>query len=334
MKRIFFAGKHFGTDGPSEVNKSYVKHLHDRVLHLTMANPLLQFMEIIIKFIFSRVIIFSGIRNIDHILLPLCRLFHKRILFIMHGCLEYENGANHYYNPRGERNEALMLRDTHQILCVSEPFRRWVVARYPEYVTKTATLTNGINWEMMSSSANGSQCRDKQRIILIGGGRITKHNIDVCRAVEMLNNMVDKQYHIDVYGPYYDNDDSNAISRMPYTTWHGLVSHETLLQAMQGAALFIQNSSFEPFSLGVVEALVCGCNVLLSVNVGARDVIPGITEKDLITDPTNLKELAQKIEWVTKVGNNQRLLSSIDCKATSCETVAEKLYQIAVKMCK
>lgn len=334
MKRIFFAGNPFGAGGPCEVNKAYVRHLHGRVLHLNMSHPLLQFPEILLKLLFARVIIFSGIRNIDHLLLPLCRLFHKRILFIMHGCLSYENEVNHYHNPRGDHNEAMMLRDAHQILCVSEPFRGWVSARYPQFASKTATLTNGINWEMLSSSVAGSQQQDKWRIILIGGGRITKHNIDVCRTVGMLNDMGGMLYHIDVYGPYYDNDESEVIAKMPYVTWHGLVTHEALLQAMQGAALFIQNSSFEPFSLGVVEALVCGCNVLLSVNVGARDVIPGIIEEDLITDPANLKELAQKIEWVTKVGNNQRLLSSIDCKATSCETVAEKLYQIAVKMCK
>lgn len=329
MRRIFFAGNHFGEGGPCEVNKAYISHLRGRMLYLTMSAPLLQFLEIIIKIMYCRVVIFSGIRNIDHLVLPLCRLMHKRILFIMHGCLEYENGVNHYHNPRGECNEVLMLNNAHRILCVSEPYRQWVSARYPQYAEKTVTLTNGINWAMYDATENCSSYRDPHRIILLGGGRVTKHNLEVCRAVEVLNARCEEKFHIDIYGSYYNNDDSEAIAHMPYITWCGTVSHETLLQAMSGAALFIQNSSFEPFSLGVVEALACGCNLLVSVNVGAIDVIPGITDDDLIKDPTDLHELSLKITHVMKNGNNQRLLSSINKQFTSCEYAADALFKMA-----
>lgn len=327
---FFFAGNPFGSGGPCEVNKSYVRHLHGRVSHLTMAHPIQQFLEIIFKLLTCRVIIFSGVRSIDHLLLPLCRLFHKRILFIMHGCMDYENAVNHYPNARGERNEAMMLRDAQQILCVSEPFRRWVAARYPQYASKTATLTNGINWETLSPACRHSQQRDSRRIILLGGGRITKHNLEVCQAVEMVNKTLDEPFHIDIYGPYYDNDASAVLQTMPYTTWHGSVSHEALLQAMSGAALFIQNSGFEPFSLGVVEALVSGCNILVSQHVGAIDILPGITEDDIIQNPLDIQELSEKIQKQLHVSNNTRLLSSIDRGATSSFTAAERLYQIAL----
>ena len=328
--RIFFAGNPFGNGGPWEVNKTYVKHLHGRVSHLTMSHPLLQFPEILLKLLFARVVIFSGVRNIDHLLLPLCRFFHKRMLFIMHGCMAYENEVNRYPNPRGERNEALMLRDADQILCVSEPFRRWVAARYPQYASKTTTLTNGISWELWSSVDTGSQQRAKHRIILLGGGRITKHNLEVCRAVERLNKMGGEQFQIDIYGPYYDNDASSALQSRPYTTWHGSVSHIELLKAMSGASLFIQNSSFEPFSLGVIEALMSGCDVLVTQHVGAIDIIPGLTIDDIIRNPLDYQEIADKIQKVMRVGNNERLLSSIDREATSSQTAAEQLYQTAL----
>lgn len=328
MSKIFFAGNHFAEGGPNEVNKAYIHYLQSRVLYLTQSNVLFQFFEIFLKIFICRVVIFSGIRNIDHLVLPLCRLLHKRILFIMHGCLSYEDEINHYSNPRGERNEILMLKSAHQILCVSEPFRQWVAVRYPEYVSKTTALTNGINWDQLPA-ASSLQQRDPNRIILLGGGRITKHNLEVCRAVALLNETRGKFYHIDIYGTPYANDHTSLLQSMYYTTWCGSVSHEALLQAMSGAALFIQNSSFEPFSLGVVEALVCGCDVLVSVHVGAIDVIPGISEEDLIKDPIDLQEVADKIEQIMQSGNNQRLLSSIDRQATSCDTAAEQLYQIA-----
>ncbi len=197
------------------MNKTYVKHLHGRVSHLTMSFPFFQFPEILIKLLFCRVMIFSGVRNIDHLLLPLCRFFHKKILFIMHGCLAYEDAQNHYHNPRGEQNEALLLQHAHQILCVSEPYRQWVSDHYPHYAAKTATLTNGINWrhfdklsdrgtryeaaghfdkhfDRRSLSPSKSRHfdrlsdrapRDPRRIILLGGGRVTKHNLEVCQAV-------------------------------------------------------------------------------------------------------------------------------------------------------
>lgn len=342
--RIFFAGNPFGNGGPWEVNKTYVKHLHGKVSHLTMSSPLLQFPEILLKLLFCRVIIFSGVRNIDHLLLPLCRLFRKRILFIMHGCLAYEDAQNHYHNPRGERNEALLLQHARQILCVSEPYRQWVSDHYPHYAAKTATLTNGINWRSLSLSKSrhfdkhfdklsDRAPRDPHRIILLGGGRVTKHNLEVCQAVARLNETRTEPYHIDIYGPFFANDHSALLQAQPYTTWHGAVSHDALLQALCESALFIQNSTFEPFSLGVVEALVCGCSVLLSVHVGARDILPALTEADLITDPTDPQRLARQIEQVLQTGNNQRLLASIDREATSCEAAADRLYQLAVKLC-
>ena len=248
----------------------------------------------------------------------------------MHGCMAYENEVNHYLNPRGERNEVLMLQQAHQILCVSEPFRRWVAARYPQYASKTATLTNGISWDMLSSVDADSQQRDKHCIILLGGGRITKHNLEVCRAVERLNEMGEEKFRIVIYGPYYDNDASSALQSMPYTIWNGSVSHEALLQAMSRASLFIQNSSFEPFSLGVIEALVSGCNVLVTQYVGAMDIIPGLTKDDIILNPLDIHEIVEKIQKVMRVGNNERLLSSIDREATSSSSAAEQLYQTAL----
>ena len=75
--------------------------------------------------------------------------------------------------------------------------------------------------------------------------------------------------------------------------------------------LYIQNSEFETFGLATMEALICGCNLLISQNVGAKAIINGLEANDLINDVDNIKEISNKIMHNLFNSNNNRLINSI-----------------------
>ena len=83
------------------------------------------------------------------------------------------------------------------------------------------------------------------------------------------------------------------------------------------------------YNLGVIEALACGCNVLMSCNVGAREVIKGLTDNEVINDVMDISEIKLKIRQVIQTSNNERLWSSIDKVSTSNEASTERLLTIA-----
>ena len=60
-----------------------------------------------------------------------------------------------------------------------------------------------------------------------------------------------------------------------------------------------------------MEALICGCNLLISQNVGAKAIINGLEANDLINDVDNIKEISNKIMHNLFNSNNNRLINSI-----------------------
>jgi glycosyltransferase involved in cell wall biosynthesis len=332
MKRIFFAGNHFGDAGPRIVSKNYIRCLKRSVSYISFQNKALRLLEVIWKTIWCKVIIFSGVTTYDHIIILICRILRKNIIYIMHGYLKLENNINNYNNFRGERNESLLLKYSDVILCVSETFMNYIKNHITQYEHKMSFLTNGVDWEEFDKYSLNNDSYDKKRIVLIGGGRITKRNFEVCEAINYLNQKYKENYRVEVYGEYHENDQSKQIAQMLNTTFHSGIPHDQLLQLFHDSFLFVQNSEFEPFSLGVVEALKCGCSILISTNVGAKDIIPGLTNNDIISDTSDIKEIAEKVYLLSKENNNERLLKSIDRESTSIVTSANKLLLIAKKL--
>ncbi len=327
---IFFAGNHFGVGGPWNVNKNIVKCLNKRASFNHFKFKPLRLIEIIYKTICSKVVIFSGISNIDHITVPIAKIFHKKIIYIMHGCLSWEYELNNNStNQHGIDNEELMLESADKILCVSSPYKELISKRYPQYAQKLGVLTNGINWKDLNKKRNISIARNSSSIVLMGGGRITKRNLQVCQAVEEINKEDNTNLKVTVYGYYNENDDSKAISQIACANFHHVIPQVELFNILNSSSLFIQNSEFEPFSLGVIEALACGCNVLMSCNVGAREVIKGLTDNEVINDVMDISEIKLKIRQVIQTSNNERLWSSIDKVSTSNEASTERLLTIA-----
>lgn len=321
MKTLFI-GDHHMPGGPNQVNRNLLKCLPKSIfISVNSTGGIKRRIEGILKIPLCSTIVFSGLM-FKSIELKLAKLLRKKIIYIMHGSALLET-AN-----RNDKEEQI-LYNADRILCVSETYSKIIASIYPQYTEKIDVLMNGINWEELDKITlqNSGRTKNYKRIILFGGGRKTKRNLQVCQAVKELNEEKSLGLHIDVYGYYKDEDDSKAISEYTDVSFHHVIPHEEVNIELSKTGLFIQNSEFESFSLAVTDALALGCNVLLSKNVGAKDIICGKTENDIIFDPFDIEELKSKILYVLNNPNNERLLKSINRQETSLTYAADSLIK-------
>lgn len=323
MKRekIFFVGDYRIPGGPAEVNRNLLRCLPNFIKRQESVDRIGVRLETMWKIIISDKIIFSGMLFKPREL-KLARFLNKKIIYIMHGCIRFEQGKN-------SNLEDLIMRSADKVLCVSETYSNLIKNEFLEYKEKIGYLTNGVNWEDLLEQKNKykDEGRNTNRIILFGGGRITKANRYVCEAVSQINEEYGKDLKVDVYGYFRDNDDSKIIKGYPFVEFHHVIPHDLVNKELAKSILFVQNSVFESFSLATMDALVLGCDLLISKNVGAKDVISGLTSNDVIEDPTDVKELKSKILNVLEHPNNSRLINSIDKESTSLEAAACNLLK-------
>lgn len=324
-KRIFFSGQYRGENGPAEVNKNIVAYLPRNIARLKSRNRYLMRLEILCKICWCNVLILSAIGHKQYEI-KLARLLKRRIIYIMHGF-----GADD--SPFFDKMENRLLPYVDKILCVSSPFCSFAQKRFPQYADKMGVLTNGVAWEKIEKElTNEDLKRGANEVILIGGGREIKRNLIVCKAIEQINREKGLSLHVSVYGEYNEEDDSPLIREISCVTYHGLIPHAELLRKYKTSRLFVQNSRIESFGLAVVEAIIGGCDILLSKNVGAIDIISNIRPTDIINDFEDMKEIQEKILYILEHPNNNRIIQGIDRENTSLKKATERLLEIAERV--
>ena len=122
--------------------------------------------------------------------------------------------------------------------------------------------------------------------------------------------------------------DSADIDSFDFVRDKGLINENDMKSLYRSSRIFIQNSIFETFGLAPVEALLSGCDIIVSSHCGVLEVLKDIEEGDVINDPDDPGEIAEKIRLLLKEGNNKRLVSALDKRSTSWEKRAFELCQI------
>lgn len=327
MGKVLLAGDICQNNGPSNVNKEFYKYLRRDIKFIKApSNTLLFAFQLCIFTLLSQTIIYSGILKADKISLRIATAMRKKIIYIMHGCVSYEQGeVNETDTLGGDVLEDKLFRSANLILCVSQPFAKWFCNYRPEFSEKVDVLTNGISWEQITCIEDTKrQYKKNNSVILLGGGRKTKANLSVVKAIDLLNREENMNLKVNLYGYSREDDDSSTISEFQFVTFCGMIPHRELMTQFESSLLFVQNSIFEPFGLACVEAISHGCDILLSKYVGCGSIIK-TQEQDIINNPYDIAEIAYKIKEILKKKNSNRLLNSIDKESTSCETSAKRL---------
>lgn len=328
--KLFIAGDSWSETGPANVTYNLIKELPKETLSLATRNKFTRFIEIIFNTLKADIVVYSGFSVQNLFGFFLAKLFHKTSYYIMHGSVDFEGRINCDWNYKMVMQEKKMLKNANYILAVSELFAEWLKKEYPEYDNKIYFLANGINWDIMPQKINGIK-RNTNQLLSIGGGMPRKNILSICKAVNKLY-QEDSTCKIRLVVLGNDGKDSSEIKKYHFVDYRGILSHEETIKIMLQSKLFIQNSSFETFGLAPIEALICGCDILLSENVGAISIIDGLIDNDIIKCYTCVDEIKEKIAYGLECSNQQRLINSINKSKTSTHNRAMELLKIIKRL--
>lgn len=322
MAKYLFVGGTDGNTGPSNVNKGIVANLTSNFYVADSKNKVAKYWSALINTFRCEVVVVSGMSKVGVYAIKLAKLLNKATIYIMHGCYEIETELNEaVVDTNSIQMEQYILHNVTLLLPVSERYSQLIQERYPFCKGKTAFLHNGV--ERVKLNYN-QICREKGRIIAVGGDRKLKNNISIANAVAKL----DSSKKLVVYGHLYHPDD---LPKGDNIEFKGLVPQEQLYEEMQKSELYVLNSVYEPFALSVYDALLCGCSILVTNVAGALELL-NVTKHDVIYDPMNENEIAEKIDYLFQHPNNKRLMENLDFDKISYKAEVERLEQFCKKL--
>lgn len=314
---VFLDGDTQSNVGPANVNKKIIENPH--FLYSTQKNKIKRTLETINKMKKSNLILFSGIPQKSHVMIS--KLLRKKSIYLMHGFLKYDNEINCLnLNPKEISKEKYLLDKVDLILCVSEKFSLWFLNKNPQYENKIYYINCGIEIDKELCIPN-----ERHNILAVAGGnRNIKNNKIICDIVNHLNNNGIK-CKINVFGQILSNNEKIIPSNN--VTIVGQVEQKNFYEELKKTKLFILNTSVESFGLSVIDALICGCDILVPYNSGVTSIL-NLEENDVIYNYDDREEISKKIVYNLNYGNNRRIIRSIDFDHYSWANVTERLIDI------
>ena len=326
MYKAYFASDSSANTGPAIVNMYYKKYLNSNEYHFskTYNNKVLRLINDIRNIFRSKVVVFSGASMADIIYMRICKMLKKKMIYIMHGCIQEENKINRVENEKETKLELRYLKNVDLVLGVSQHFVEWVKQYYPQVIGKIQSLPNGVDMNMDFSPEEDRE-RDSLTIAIVGGGIPRKNVLVICEALEEIRKETGKTYTLKVFGR--DEVYTPQIKQFSFVEYYGKIPRDEMFSELRTAHLFIQNSVFESFGMAPIEALMLGCNVLCSNNVGSLSIIETIEETDVIKDCSDIQEIKGKIQYNMQHRNNKRLIDGLDKDKTSFRNRARELEE-------
>ena len=329
--RIFLIGDDYSGTGPANATLALKNALPADTLTLASRGKVKRAFEILRKMPDADAAVFSGYSRQNLLGMKIAKIFHIPSIYLMHGCVEYEDRINRVPDEAMARDERKMLAMADLILGVSEQFADWLRDYYPEERRKIDFLTNGVSWEQFET---GEKNRREERklfsVLSVGGGMPRKRIVRIAEAVAFLRENGFPDMELTVAGA--EGADSAEIRRFSFVNDLGLLSPAEMQSEYRKHSIYIQNSIFETFGLAPLEALLSGEDLLMSDRCGVLSVLSGIEERDLIHNPDDPMEIAEKIRELLTDGNHDRLINAIDKESTSWNSRAQELQRIVLRL--
>lgn len=303
--------------GPTNINKGIVAHLSDRFWIVTSNGKYRELLEGIWKLLRSDVLVVSGVSRKGTVLVAAAKLLGKQSVYLMHGCAEMEYRLNGVEpNKKGLVQEAFLWKHADLLLPVSERYMLWFRNQYPRYAYKTDYIYNGVDSELFVKKPG--RAREPGSVAVSGGLTPLKNNMLVVQAVEKLGGKA----HLRIYRGVKDSlpGEYRHAERM------GTLPKEEFLKSLTQTELFVLNSSLESFSIATIDALACGCSLLVTEVAGVCDLL-ALEETDVIHNPMDVEEIRSKIDYLLDHPNYDRLRSQFDPEQWSFGKMVENLEQ-------
>lgn len=315
-KQFFLLGEWRFNAGPSNVNKSFVLNSDKNMSYLHSSNRIIKRLERFKLLLYPVVVVSGGATAFE---IRLLKLFQKKIIYMMHGCICYEAKVNKLVLSKETlKLENRILATSDVIVCVSERYSEWAKKEFPQYANKIKFINNGITLNKRPLVQ-----KEQYSIAVSGGNRLQKNNGIICKALEKLNAM-GYNCHMYVFGRMYENNDNLSY---PFVHIMGHLNKEEYYNALDKISLFVLNSILESFGLVVADALNCNCSLLMSQGVGALSIMK-TTGNDVINNCHDIDEIASKILYLFQNPNSATLYNTIDSEDVSERHSYLKLKQI------
>ena len=330
--KVFVVGDYRTGTGPANVTKEYLLRFPENTSRLIFSSKILRAVEIVLKMPFSSVLLVSGYSKQNILALKWARILGKPSAYLMHGCVEHENAINECIDEQMNRVERKTMELCSAIYAVSEHFAGWLKTYYPEHSDKISAAINGVDTGMLENiDAYTYGHRSRDMILTIGGGMPRKKIKHICGAIDILNTKAgEMKYKLVVIGD--KGKDDAVIDSYPFVENMGLVSGNVAMGLYREAGLFVQNSCFETFGLAPMEALMNGCSILVSQEIGALELFGGVEDGDVIRNWYDEREIAAKIDRLMENGNAYRLSEAFDRETASWETRTTELWHKLVQL--
>lgn len=323
--KLLILGEYNSNAGPANVNKKIISNLSNSIMYIKSKSKINKIFELIFKLINSDIILISGFDPRCSSICKFTKIINKKTIYLMHGYAKYDNEINHLgLTDKILKKEYEILSKVSFILCVSKKFSEWVTIQLPEFEDKISYINSGIDIKYNNYFFQ-KRNNEKFVIALSGGNRRIKNNVEVCKAVKILFDL-GFNIEVNIYGRIYDNNDT--FMKYPFLNFKGQISQEDFYTELKKTNLFILNTEVESFGLSAADALVCGCDILLSSNCGILSILD-YTSNDIISDPHNIDEIVEKIKYfINDNSNNNRLLSTINFEECSWKNRSKQLIKI------
>lgn len=331
--KIFFMGDTYSNNGPSNVNKVYKQFAPSLSIFSSNSGKIKRLLEIASKVKKCDVLCFLNYSKMNIFAAKKAKSKNKRIVYLMHGCDYYEskinkneffqnfkNGEKKLQKVFNREKEFLLLVD--KVICVSAAMEKQAIEYYPFLVGKTAVVHNGFNWAEFENESINS----RRGLVSTGGGFPQKNNIKVCEAIEKINDDLSNLEYTIIDNPMF-TEKRELIKSYNFVDYKMSLSHSELLNIFKTKKIYIQNSYFESYGIAPIEALFCGCDLLLSNKAGVLEIINGITNDDIIFDNNDSNEIAIKIQNLLKNGNNVRLRMNLKQEELSYENTSKHFFE-------
>ena len=233
-------------------------------------------------------------------------------------------------------------RKYNKIIAVSKGVKEELIHYYNLPSEDIVIIPNGVDLEEFKPDKEKRrkiretyEIADDEVVLMFSGYEFRRKGLEyIIKALPLVKGKV-KLLVVGKDDPNYYKELASKLGVMDKTIFTGFVPD--ISEYYAASDLFVFPTLYEPFGLVITEALASGLPVIVSEFAGATDIMNDECEGLLLKDPTNPKEIAEKVNVLVEDENLRKQMSRNARKTVekySWDEVARKILEIYEEVAK